>query len=130
MASATASRRSDAIVSDDEDMSARETAERERPSRPSRGGRLARRAALRLFRLFGGTAFSSLTRRIVLLNLGGLVTLVLAVLYLNQFREGLIESRVQSLLTQGEIIAGAIAASATLRSARSGARPASYQFPA
>jgi two-component system sensor histidine kinase ChvG len=59
-------------------------------------------------------ASSSLTRRIVLLNLAGLVALLLGFLYLNQFREGLIEARVQSLLTQGEIIAGAIAASATV----------------
>ncbi len=57
---------------------------------------------------------SSLTRRIVLLNLGGLVALLVGFLYLNQFREGLIEARVQSLMTQGEIIAGAIAASATV----------------
>ncbi|MEM6712942.1 MAG: sensor histidine kinase [Pseudomonadota bacterium] len=58
--------------------------------------------------------FSSLTRRIVVLNLVGLVALVSGILYLNQFREGLIESRAQSLLTQGEIIAGAIVASATV----------------
>jgi two-component system sensor histidine kinase ChvG len=57
---------------------------------------------------------SSLTRRIVVLNLAGLVALLLGFLYLNQFRAGLIDARVQSLLTQGEIIAGAIAASATV----------------
>ncbi|WOJ89832.1 sensor histidine kinase [Methylocapsa polymorpha] len=57
---------------------------------------------------------SSLTRRIVVLNLGGLVALLVGFLYLNQFREGLIEARVQSLQTQGEIIAAAIAASATV----------------
>ncbi|MFC0284504.1 stimulus-sensing domain-containing protein [Camelimonas abortus] len=57
---------------------------------------------------------SSLTRRIVMLNLAGLVVLLVGFLYLNQFREGLIEARVQSLLTQGEIIAGAIATSATV----------------
>ncbi len=57
---------------------------------------------------------SSLTRRIVVLNLGGLVALLLLFLYLNQFREGLIDARVQSLQTQGEIIAAAIAASATV----------------
>ena len=57
---------------------------------------------------------SSLTRRIVVLNLAGLVALLVGFLYLNQFREGLIEARVQSLLTQGEIIAGAIASSATV----------------
>ncbi len=57
---------------------------------------------------------SSLTRRIVVLNLGGLVALLLGFLYLNQFREGLIDARVQSLQTQGEIIAAAVAASATV----------------
>ena len=68
-------------------------------------------------RVFGSLAArlgSSLTRRIVLLNLGGLVALFLSFLYLNQFREGLIEARVQSLQTQGEIIAAAIAASAAV----------------
>jgi two-component system sensor histidine kinase ChvG len=59
-------------------------------------------------------ASSSLTRRIVVLNLAGLFALLIGFLYLNQFRQGLIEARVQSLLTQGEIIAGAIAASATV----------------
>src|SRR5579885_2615641 len=59
-------------------------------------------------------SFSSLTRRIVILNLAGLVALVTGVLYLSQFRAGLIDARVQSLLVQGEIIAGAIAASATV----------------
>ena len=57
---------------------------------------------------------SSLTRRIVVLNLGGLVALFVSFLYLNQFREGLIDARVQSLQTQGEIIASAIAASAAV----------------
>ncbi len=55
---------------------------------------------------------SSLTRRIVVLNVGGLVVLSAAFLYLNQFREGLIDARVQSLQAQSEIIAAAIAASA------------------
>ena len=59
-------------------------------------------------------SFSSLTRRIVILNLAGLVALLTGVLYLSQFRAGLIDARVQSLLTQSEIIAGAIAASATV----------------
>jgi two-component system sensor histidine kinase ChvG len=56
--------------------------------------------------------FSSLTRRIVVLNLIGLAILVSGILYLNQFRAGLIDAKVQSLLAQGEIIARAIAASA------------------
>ena len=57
---------------------------------------------------------SSLTRRIVFLNLGGLVALAVAFLYVNQFREGLIDARVQSLQTQGEIIAAAISGSASV----------------
>jgi len=57
-------------------------------------------------------SFSSLTRRIVLLNLAGLCALVSGILYLSEFRAGLIDARVQSLLVQGEIIAAAIAASA------------------
>ncbi|VVS99426.1 sensor histidine kinase [Rhizobium sp. EC-SD404] len=65
-------------------------------------------------RLFGNIVFSSLTRRILFLNLAGLLVLVFGILYLNQFREGLIDARVESLLTQGEIIAGAIAGSATV----------------
>jgi two-component system sensor histidine kinase ChvG len=58
-------------------------------------------------------SFSSLTRRIVSLNVAGLVALVVGILYLSQFRAGLIDARVESLVVQGEIIAGAIAASAT-----------------
>ncbi|HZH51931.1 MAG TPA: sensor histidine kinase [Microvirga sp.] len=67
-----------------------------------------------LGRMLVQRASSSLTRRIVVLNLAGLVALLVGFLYLNQFREGLIEARVQSLLIQGEIIAGAIASSATV----------------
>ncbi|HEY8581260.1 MAG TPA: stimulus-sensing domain-containing protein, partial [Beijerinckiaceae bacterium] len=52
--------------------------------------------------------------RIVFLNLGGLLLMLLGFLYLNQFREGLIVARMQSLKTQGEIIAAAVAASATV----------------
>ena len=59
-------------------------------------------------------ASSSLTRRIVLLNIAGLFVLVISILYLSQYRAGLIDARVQSLLVQGEIIASAIAASATV----------------
>jgi two-component system, OmpR family, sensor histidine kinase ChvG len=58
-------------------------------------------------------SFSSLTRRIVILNVAGLLALVLGIIYLNQFREGLIDARVQSLLVQGDLIAIAIAAQAT-----------------
>jgi two-component system sensor histidine kinase ChvG len=60
-------------------------------------------------------SFSSLTRRIVSLNIAGLLALVASILYLSQFRAGLIDARAQSLLVQAEIIAGAIAASATVQ---------------
>jgi two-component system sensor histidine kinase ChvG len=63
---------------------------------------------------FVSQSFSSLTRRIVFLNLAGLAALVVGIMYLSQFRAGLIDARVQSLLVQSEIIAGAIAASATV----------------
>src|SRR5690349_2776778 len=58
--------------------------------------------------------FTSLTRRIIFLNLAALVILVGGILFLTQFRAGLIDARVSALLTQGEIIAGAIAASASV----------------
>ena len=83
----------------------------EAPARP-RAGRVGR-AVSRLSRFVGLHAFSSLTRRIIVLNLAGLLLTVSGILYLNQFRAGLIDARVESLLTQGEIIAGAIAAQAT-----------------
>ena len=57
--------------------------------------------------------FSSLTRRIVIMNMTALAVLLGAILYVNQFREGLIDARIESLMTQGRIIAGAIAGSAT-----------------
>jgi two-component system sensor histidine kinase ChvG len=56
---------------------------------------------------------SSLTRRIVVLNLGGLLVLVVGFLLVDQFRADLIEARVQSLTIQADIIAAAISASAT-----------------
>ena len=69
--------------------------------------------AQRAWQFFVSQSFSSLTRRIVSLNVAGLLALVVGFLYLSQFRAGLIDARVQSLVVQGEIIAGAIAASAT-----------------
>jgi two-component system sensor histidine kinase ChvG len=87
-----------------------EQAPRVAPQRPGAIRRLARSG----WAFFVSQSFSSLTRRIVILNLAGLVALVTGVLYLSQFRAGLIDARVQSLLVQSEIIAGAIAASATV----------------
>jgi len=75
-----------------------------------------RRGAVSVSRFLGSTVFGSLTRRIVVLNLVALAVLVGGILYLNQWRAGLIDARVQSLRVQGEIIAAAIAASATVDS--------------
>lgn len=84
------------------------------PRAPRRTGHLLSRPFTLIRRIFGNAVFSSLTRRIVFFNLAALVVLVSGILYLNQFREGLIDARVESLLTQGEIIAGAISASASV----------------
>lgn len=57
---------------------------------------------------------STVARRIVLLNLGGLLALLIGFLWLNQTRDSVIDARVQSLYTQAEIIAAAVAASAAV----------------
>lgn len=74
------------------------------------------KVAMAIGRFLNFTIFSSLTQRIIVLNLAGLLVLVVGILYLNQWRAGLIDARVQSLRVQGEIIAAAIAASATVDS--------------
>ena len=66
--------------------------------------------------LINFTFFSSLTRRIVILNLVALAVLVAGIMYLNTFRAGLIDVRVSALRVQGEIISAAVAASATANS--------------
>lgn len=57
--------------------------------------------------------FISLWRRIVVINLVGLVIFIGGIFYLNEFRKSLIEANVRSLEAHGEIIAVAIAATAT-----------------
>ncbi len=64
--------------------------------------------------LIQSAPFSSLQRRIIFFNLIGLAFLVAGVLYLNQFRSGLIEQRVLAMRTQGEIIAIGIAEAAAV----------------
>src|SRR5690242_17514170 len=83
-------------------------------SPPLSGGQWLLDWLRRVGQFFFTLSFSSLTRRIVSLNIAGLVALVASILYLSQFRAGLIDARAQSLLVQAEIIAGAIAASATV----------------
>lgn len=96
--------------------------DQQEPAPPRRGHRW-RLVLAPFYRLASGisrfldfTIFSSLTRRIIVLNLAGLLVLVVGILYLNQWRAGLIDARVQSLRVQGEIIAAAVAASATVDS--------------
>ena len=67
-----------------------------------------------LTRFFGRYVFTSLTRRILLTNFAALIALVSGFLYLDRFRDELIEARVESLLTQGNIIAAAIGARARI----------------
>lgn len=99
------------MTADTEDRGETEEA---RPEQPVWRLTAVRNPVTLLRRLFGHILFSSLTRRILFLNLVALIVLVSGILYLNQFREGLIDARVESLLTQGEIIAGAVAASASV----------------
>ncbi len=56
--------------------------------------------------------FSPLTRRILAINALAPALLVGALLYLDQYRAGLIDARIDSLYTQGELIAGALGESA------------------
>jgi two-component system sensor histidine kinase ChvG len=80
-------------------------------------GRIVRRGlapAAAVTGLIAQVTTSSLTRRILILNLVALITLVGGILYLNKFRAGLIDARVESLRTQGQIIAAAVAAQASV----------------
>lgn len=83
------------------------------PDRP-RWGETVLRPVRKALGSVGRAATSSLTRRIVILNLAALLALASGILYLNKFRAGLIDTRVESLMTQGQIIAAAIAAQASV----------------
>ena len=73
-------------------------------------------AARRTWRFFVVLSVSSLSRRIVFINVVGLAAFVVGILFLSQFRAGLIDARIQSLVVQGQIISAAISASATAES--------------
>lgn len=64
-------------------------------------------------RRFRSIIFSRLTRLILLANLSGLVVLTAGVLVLGEMRQGLIQARIESLRTQGELIANVLAEGAT-----------------
>ena len=55
----------------------------------------------------------SLSKRIIILNLIALLMLVFGILYLNQFRQGLIDAKIEALKTQSQIISNTISTSAT-----------------
>ena len=78
-----------------------------------RRGRVASLLLMRLLRRLQTQFTSSLTRRIVVLNLGGLVALLGGFLYLSQYQKNLIGARLESLETQGKIIAQVMADSAS-----------------
>ena len=70
------------------------------------------------FYWLGRLAPARLTSRIILINFVGLVILVAGILYFNQSRESLIDARVESLMTQGRIMAAAVSSSATIDTGR------------
>ncbi len=72
-------------------------------------GWLGRQALVRML-------FGSLRRRIIVANLLGFAVLLAGILYLSETQAWLIESKRESLKAQSEIIAAAIAASATVDS--------------
>lgn len=60
-----------------------------------------------------GFVHGGVVNRIIAVNLFGLALLVAGVLYLNQFRAGLIETRIEGLKIQGQIIAITVAEAAS-----------------
>jgi two-component system sensor histidine kinase ChvG len=79
--------------------------------------RRALRRGLRLVRrVTGGRPFrsasASLTRRILIANLVGLIVMVGGIYYLSHYQTWLVEAKKESLRTQGELIAAAIASDA------------------
>lgn len=62
--------------------------------------------------------FSGLTQRIVFLNILALAVLVGGILYFNQFRTGLIESRLTALVSEAQILAAALSESSVVEGPR------------
>ncbi len=75
--------------------------------RPSRAVRLRLLRAVRQF--FDRYRFNSITRRIIVINVIGVGVLVSGIFYLNQYRYKFMGNRVETLTTQAQIIAVAIA---------------------
>ena len=79
------------------------------PARGAQTGRNgARRDARRPPRRVRRGPFSSLTRRILAINILALGIVVVGLLYLDDYRQGLIDAKAAALATQGKIIAAAL----------------------
>ncbi|MFP6708589.1 MAG: stimulus-sensing domain-containing protein [Alphaproteobacteria bacterium] len=60
--------------------------------------------------------FSTLTLRILMLNVLPLVVLVGGIFYLDQYRDGLLDAKIAAMQSQAEVIAGALGESALVGS--------------
>ncbi len=87
---------------------------RNRAARKARKKDPVRKPAKRRQRVHKRSRFRSLTFRILALNVIALGVLVGGLLYLDQFRDGLVEAKIAALRTEGEIIAGALGQSAVV----------------
>jgi two-component system, OmpR family, sensor histidine kinase ChvG len=101
------------------DRPAKEFAQNTPPAEGQAGSGLRATLRLRLLlrqagRLLSLRLGSSLVRRIVLLNMLGVVAMLVGFLWLNQTRPGVVDARVQSLQVQGAIISAAIAGTAVV----------------
>ncbi len=81
-------------------------------------GAASKKVTSRFSNIVSRFAPGSLTARIVIINVIGLIVLASGILYLNQFRQGLIDARVEAMMSQAQIIAGALASSATVNTDR------------
>ncbi|MCP5080697.1 MAG: HAMP domain-containing protein [Alphaproteobacteria bacterium] len=82
-------------------------------------GAASNKAAFRFSNVLSKFAPGSLTARIIIINFIGLIILASGIFYLNQFRQGLIDARVEAMMSQAQIIAGALASSATVDTSNS-----------
>ncbi len=78
---------------------------------------------------FDRFAPGSLTARIFIINMLGMAMLAFGIIYFNQFRQSLIDTKAQSLRTQAQIMAAAIAGSATADTSSIVINPNSLQEP-
>ena len=81
-------------------------------------GAASTKAASGLGNVLARFAPGTLTARIVIINVIGLIIMASGIFYLNQFRQGLIDARVEAMMSQAQIIAGALASSATINTDR------------